>query len=277
MTLDLRPVDLSGVGLPELLAVAAALETGRLRLPLTVMALSGLVEGPAARSTLVHLAVEGSSAIGVAAWLRCVAAERRNTQVEADRKELVWTGPEVPGCPSRDTAVVVRELFRKAQREVLIATFALDSGEKAAALFGELADRMDREPGLRVRMYVNIHRNKSTEPDTSLLRAFVEHFRLSLWPGRRLPEVYYDPRALLPQGGPRACLHAKCIVVDDTWAFVTSANFTEAAHGRNVEAGVVVEDHAFACQLRRQFEALVQADALVELIPSTSRTPAVRR
>jgi phosphatidylserine/phosphatidylglycerophosphate/cardiolipin synthase-like enzyme len=142
---------------------------------------------------------------------------------------------------------------------VLIASFALDYGDRADALFGELARRMDDEPGLAVRMFVNVHRDKSTEPEPVLVRTFAERFRGSIWPGKRLPVVYYDPRALAMPGGPRACLHAKCVVIDDTRAFVTSANFTEAAQARNIEAGVVVEDAAFARQLRAQFDGLVEA------------------
>ena len=56
--------------------------------------------------------------------------------------------------------------------------------------------------------------------------------------------------------------HAKCVVVDDDVAFVTSANFTEWAQQRNVEAGVLVRNSHFARQLRAQFDGLVQAKAV---------------
>ena len=72
-----------------------------------------------------------------------------------------------------------------------------------------------------------------------------------------MPEVYYDPRSLQAVGEESACLHAKCVVVDDARAFVTSANLTEAAQGRNIEAGVLLEDPLFARALRKQFESLV--------------------
>lgn len=254
-------MNLLQVGIPELEAVASALETGRIRAPISSHTLVGLVENAADRETMVRL-LRGDQAMA-AVWLRCVVAERRRTQAHADRMELVWSGPEVSGCPSRETAVIVRELFRKARRDVLIASFALDYGDRAEALFGELAKKMDNDPELSVRMFVNIHRDKSFEPEAVLLRAFSERFKRAIWPGMRLPVVYYDPRALMMQGGPRACLHAKCVVIDDASAFVTSANFTEAAQARNVEAGVVVEDVQFAKQLRAQFDGLVEA-GLVE-------------
>ena len=78
----------------------------------------------------------------------------------------------------------------------------------------------------------------------------------------RLPELFYDPRALSAEPGPKACLHAKCIVVDDRRAFITSANFTEAAQERNIESGVLVNDAHVARALRDQFESLVAAGLL---------------
>jgi phosphatidylserine/phosphatidylglycerophosphate/cardiolipin synthase-like enzyme len=38
---------------------------------------------------------------------------------------------------------------------------------------------------------------------------------------------------------------------------ITSANFTEAAHERNIEAGVLLTDSATAQALRSQFDSLV--------------------
>jgi phosphatidylserine/phosphatidylglycerophosphate/cardiolipin synthase-like enzyme len=51
-------------------------------------------------------------------------------------------------------------------------------------------------------------------------------------------------------------LHAKCVVVDERWAFVTSANFTEAAQERNIEAGVLLDHPKLAEALVARFQAL---------------------
>jgi phosphatidylserine/phosphatidylglycerophosphate/cardiolipin synthase-like enzyme len=69
--------------------------------------------------------------------------------------------------------------------------------------------------------------------------------------------VYFDPRSVAEPGKKRAVLRAKCVVVDDAQVFVTSANFTEAAQERNIEAGVLLRDTAFARALVTQFEGLV--------------------
>ncbi len=77
----------------------------------------------------------------------------------------------------------------------------------------------------------------------------------------RLPAIYYDPETLR-RGVKQASLHAKCVVVDRRWAFVTSANFTEAAQERNIEAGVLLEHARLAETLAGQFEALTKSGRL---------------
>lgn len=257
---------LSALGRAELVALAEALETGRLRLPCTDAGVGLMVPGKSAialNAELKRLARAGAEAAHVAWTLRLLASEKATTQKVRDGLDLVWSGPEVAGSQSRDTGAVVRELFLSARKSVLVSSFALDKGGKARDLFGGLAARMDGEPELNVRMFVNIKREHGSEvAESVLVREFAETFRKDIWPGKRLPEVFYDPRAVEIGQGPKACLHAKCVVVDEERAFVTSANFTEAAHERNIEAGVLVADAGVARALVRQFETLVEGMAL---------------
>jgi phosphatidylserine/phosphatidylglycerophosphate/cardiolipin synthase-like enzyme len=69
--------------------------------------------------------------------------------------------------------------------------------------------------------------------------------------------VFYDPRSLEMGRGPRVALHAKCIIADEVAALVTSANFTEAAQERNIEAGVLFRDEPVVRALKRQFDSLL--------------------
>jgi phosphatidylserine/phosphatidylglycerophosphate/cardiolipin synthase-like enzyme len=71
--------------------------------------------------------------------------------------------------------------------------------------------------------------------------------------------VFFDPRTLSADPAVRAAWHAKCVIADDDLAFITSANFTEWAQQRNVEAGVLIRDRHFTGQLRQQFDGLVQS------------------
>jgi phosphatidylserine/phosphatidylglycerophosphate/cardiolipin synthase-like enzyme len=47
---------------------------------------------------------------------------------------------------------------------------------------------------------------------------------------------------------------------------VTSANLTEAAQERNIEAGVLVEDEGLAHRLRLQFDGLIERGELRSLL-----------
>lgn len=250
-----------------MLGVAQALRAGRLAAPFSRSTLAGLVPeddvGPALLA-LRALASDGLSERHLAVMLELLAEERAARQDVADRVELVLSPPELDGVDARDTSVVVGDLFRRATRSVQIVSFAIDAGEKARALFGGLAARMDAEPGLSVRLYLNIHRKHLDEtPSAALTRAFVRHFRDQVWPGARLPELYYDPRSLALDGGKRAVLHAKGVVVDERWLLLTSANLTEAAQERNIEAGVLLDDPPTALRLKRQLDGLVASGRLV--------------
>ena len=192
----------------------------------------------------------------------------------ADRLELVWTGAEVAGTMSRDTFVVAQELFRQARRHLLISSFNVDEGDKARAMFEDLAQRMDDDEQLNVRLFLNVKReSKDQRHDDILLHEFAERFRHRVWPGKRLPHVFHDPRSLDQNWTTRACLHAKVIVADDTRALVTSANLSEAAHERNIEAGLAIRDPHVARALRLQFEALVERGMLVAVpgLPATTQ------
>jgi phosphatidylserine/phosphatidylglycerophosphate/cardiolipin synthase-like enzyme len=85
------------------------------------------------------------------------------------------------------------------------------------------------------------------------------------WPGSRLPDVHYDPRSLDPEAPKRSSLHAKCVVVDESVAFISSANFTEAAQVRNIEVGVLIRSVPFARQLAAHFIGLADQHVLERL------------
>ena len=102
--------------------------------------------------------------------------ETRNCSPPAcDGAELVWTGPEIAGAVSRDTEVVVRDLFGRASHEVLVAGFAMQQGKD---VFRRLAERMVEIPGLRVRFCLDIRRNRGDSTLASeLVWKFLAEFR----------------------------------------------------------------------------------------------------
>ncbi len=248
----------------ELRTIAAALRAHRLPAPLTELALAPyLSRTKALASTLISLTSEGLSSEHLALFLDSIASERDSRSEADEAVELVSTGPEAAGYPTRDTRIVVRDLFRQARESVLVAGYAVYQGRE---VFQTLAERMDAQPGLKVRMFLDVQRPYGdTSSESELLRHFAHRFRTVEWPGARLPEVYYDSRSLNPEARKRTSLHAKCVVVDDRVAFISSANFTEAAQVRNIEIGALIRSERFARQLAVHFMALADHQDLKRL------------
>ncbi|MGO9463929.1 MAG: DISARM system phospholipase D-like protein DrmC [Isosphaeraceae bacterium] len=251
----------------DLAQLAGALRSGRLTSPFNSLLLrryvSESVAGPVA-AELHQLTSEGMEPQHLAACLELLCTDRRQRPVAEDLIDLVWTGPEAPGIVNRDTSVVVREMFHSARESVLVAGYAVYQGQ---VVFKELADGMDQNPALRVEMYLDIQRQPHDGSSPSeLVRLFAERFVRKEWPGRRLPKVYYDPRSLEADHVKRASLHAKCVVVDKEQAFVSSANFTEAAQTKNIEVGLLVRSRKTAQRLSDHFAGLADA-GIVKPVP----------
>lgn len=173
--------------------------------------------------------------------------------------ELVWTGPEALNSTLRDTAIVAQELFRQAKNEVVIAGFAFYQGKE---LFKELGSKMDADQNFKVSFFVDVRRDGNKSIKEAVLLKFKTDFKKKQWPGSRMPEIYYDPRTLDMDGEVKSSMHAKCIIVDSQQSLVTSANFTQAAHHRNIEAGVVLNSKEYAISLKSQFFNLVELGLL---------------
>lgn len=216
-------VTLRAVSTNGLRALFDGLTSGRLTWPLSSFSLQ--LEGlPASLSALAHL--DRAALITVVA---AVLAERAAAPRPA---ELVWTGPDQRASSARDTAVVLTELFERARNQVLLAGFAFDHADQVLRPLWEARMR-----GVEVRLFV----------DATAAAAF----QTSAWPfGPPLPEVF----VFQPPAGVFASLHAKCVVVDQRWCFVTSANFTNRGQSRNIEVGVLVDDAELAVRISAQFQ-----------------------
>ena len=192
---------------PALEGLADALSRKSIQLPCPPTALIHTVPTTLiskVATELNQLKTQGMAEAHLAYMLKLVAQERKQSQSRRDAIDLVWTGEEVLGSESRDTKVVVKELFSGANRNVLISSYALDTGKKAKELFWPLAQRMSEIPDLQVRLFINIKRpyGKNSKSDATLLREFSESFRKNIWPGDRMPDVFYDPNSLSKERAP---------------------------------------------------------------------------
>ncbi|MDQ6807367.1 MAG: DISARM system phospholipase D-like protein DrmC [Actinomycetota bacterium] len=213
---------------------------------------------------LVELNHAGIPPLGVVLALQAADKARE----EVTRPDLVWSGPEVPGLHARDTRRVYEELIGGAERSIWASTYAYFDGPKA---FRIMAERMDAKPGLSVKLLLNITRKwGDTTASENLVNQFAEQFWTKDWPGQRRPDAYYFPPSL-SQDAATGVLHAKGVVVDDAFVFVTSANFTEAALDRNIEVGVLSRDHTLAASLATHFRVLIEQELLQPLPVSHQR------
>jgi hypothetical protein len=200
----------------------------------------------------------------VAAVAEVLADERQNADPSAVGYDLVLSGPEAVGVPTRDTAAVMHALLAEATEEVLLVGYAIHN---ARQIFEPLARRMALEPTLRVWCCLDIRRPfNDTSLADGLVRRFARDFVTHHWSWEPKPEVYYDPRSLEIPGAHRSSLHAKCVVVDRRAALVTSANFTDAAQERNIECGVIMRHRPIVERLHRYFTALCESKQLRQCI-----------
>ncbi len=237
---------------------------------------AGWVYGESPVSALVPFA--GEAAAGLLGWLHgleqagftpeqierllhAVIAGRERDQILAP--DLVVSGPDVPGVPTADTSAVVQSLFQEAENEIVLAGYAFYNGR---LLFERLAEHKTKRPNLRIIFHVDVPRKHgdTTSADALILK-YASEFREKHWPWQPFPEVYFDPRALDPDSKVRASLHAKVVVIDRRKILLTSANFTEAAHQKNIELGVLCSLPYLAERVCSYFEALRQTGQLRRL------------
>ena len=248
-------------------ALAGSLRDGPLSLAISgnlVRPLIGSESGAVTDCLHGLMKTEGFTPKQMAVIIEALADIQEQAPDPAILFELVLSGPDLTGIPTRDTAAAFQTLVQEAQREILLVGYAVYGGEK---IFEPLARRLMERPELKAIFCLDISRKHGdTSLDSEIVRRFAQEFRHKHWPWSPLPELYYDPRALAPSGENRASLHAKCIVVDRQSALITSANFTEAAQHRNIELGMLVRHPPIANRIAEYFAGL-QAKNILHRCP----------
>lgn len=241
----------------ELATLLEHLEAGAVAAPLSQLKLQSLGLYAAAACADLFAALDESATTTL---LRAVLAERAQA---AEPAELVWTGPEGMAASSRRTEVVFRDLLGSAQRDVWMAGYAIDHGDSLfAPLHRAMLDRQVRARFLLNLQYKdNEQREKTEEAGAALL---VNRFLSQQWKfdGPK-PDIFYDPRTLKKRS--YVSMHAKVVVVDEARVLIGSANFTQRAQQRNIEAGVLLHDPTFAKQLVTQLQSLIDGGYVRQL------------
>lgn len=248
-------------------ALAASLREGLLANGITPHGVQQVVGAGPAATVLLQLQqsqAEGWSPAQLAQMTATIATARDHAANPEMILDLVLSGPEVAGIPTRDTAAVMHALVERAQHEVILVGYAVYNGRK---LFERLAERMQQLPALRVWFCLNIPRKfNDTSLSSEIVRRFAMTFVSKDWPWEPTPDLYYDPRSLTEDAHERPSLHAKCLIIDRREALITSANFTEAAQQRNVEVGVIIRYGPLVERLASYFEGLRASNRLQKCV-----------
>lgn len=252
--------------LHSLKSLASSLQDGTLSSGITKHTLQQIA-GPFSAELedwLKELLSSGMSFLHIARIVDAVIETREISPDPMVLFDLVLSGPDLVGIPTSDTGAVVRTLIEEATTEVILVSYAIHNGER---LFKSLADKMEKIASLQVVFYLDIPRKRNdTSLSSEIVRRFVKEFKEKNWPWPKLPDLFYDPRSLSEDQQQRSSLHAKCIIIDRKVALVSSANFTEAAQTRNIEAGVVVRYEPFVERLANYFEGLQRSGHFSKLV-----------
>jgi hypothetical protein len=135
--------------------LAQALRDGRLTeaAPAFMVRYAVPAIGETAAAELSSLLASGVGPQHAALLLDALAAGLK-ARADAAGIELVTSGPHLAGA-TRDTGVVLRELFAEAEHRVLVVGFAVHQGRE---IFAVLADRMHQRSDLAVRLCLDVRR-----------------------------------------------------------------------------------------------------------------------
>jgi hypothetical protein len=155
----------------------------------------------------------------------------------------VWTGPNYQnGVIQLNTYDTVMYLIDAAHDEVFIVGYSFSFQHESIQ---ELLRCIERavERGCRVNVIVN---NVEKNFKEILSHWKKESYKLNVfhWIGE--------------EEGVYTSLHAKLIIIDQQKLLLTSANFTYHGYQKNIETGVIIEDHKISRDIWKQYHMLMR-------------------
>lgn len=166
----------------------------------------------------------------LAAVLRGFAAAGRAG--DADLR-AVWSGPTFIGDGDHTTAALAH-LVDEATEDVFASTY---SASPTSAYLRSLWRAVAR--GVKTTVLVDPKLNGG---------------KTAAWMQEKLHGARFLGFRPGPDGGVQ---HSKVVIVDSSAVLITSANLSEAAHEKNLEAGVIIRDPAFASNVRQRYASLL--------------------
>lgn len=209
-----------------------------------------LAETPPARAAVKRVlaawsrvSIKGDEVAGM--LLGAGEARRRVEQELAI--ELVWTGPKTEFVPTRQTEQVLLDLIASARDDLFLVSFVAYGVDSVVTALNDAASR-----GVRLRLLFEAsasHGGTLNYDPAAVMRKAVPTAELFRW--IKKPEQF--------AGGK---VHAKVVVVDGRRAFITSANLSDHALERNMEAGVLIGGGPVPRTLSEHLQALIDTKCI---------------
>ena len=160
----------------------------------------------------------------------------------------------------RQTLPQILEMIGRAEKSIVLTTFA---AFKAEPVMKALQAAWKR--GVELLILVEFKSPSGGQLTADAALAFPQAIVSSgcLW---------YWPMHLRPKNskGLPAKVHAKCLVIDDAEALISSANLTDDAMLRNIEAGVRVASGGLPKKLAHNIRRLATTGMLRKFLPGAS-------
>lgn len=178
---------------------------------------------------------------------RAVLAAREDSQAEI---ETVWTMPSLAQVAGLSTSAMFHEIG-KARESIVASTFNFQLTSAIVRAIGDAAAR-----GVAVTLMATPGGQYGPAYGMKQLGIQLSH---------EIPGCKLLTLADAPDGSYQV-LHSKFVVVDANWAFVGSANFSNAASSKNVELGLQVHSKTVARKILRDIQAFQTQGLLISAI-----------
>jgi phosphatidylserine/phosphatidylglycerophosphate/cardiolipin synthase-like enzyme len=171
---------------------------------------------------------------------------------EDEAVEVVWTGPDRGAIPLRRTEQAILQVINSAESRILLVSYAVYSIPNIQEAVVRAAKR-----GVKITVVVETPDKLDGQNEYSTLTALGDEVA-------KCSTVYYWPKEnrKADGSGKIGILHAKCVVGDGRWLFLSSANLTKYAFDLNIELGVFLTGGVHPARIELHFFRLIEDSVL---------------
>lgn len=190
----------------------------------------------------------------VVAGMLLGASHAYDFSLQEESIELVWTGPSSKLVATRKTEQALIEVIDRAKYELFLVSFVVYAADTVIKALRKASDR-----GVSVSMLLEPDEEQGGQVSVDSIRTIhdaVPDAHVCTWIRKEGAFV----------GGK---VHAKLAVADGDTCFISSANLTEHAMEKNMEAGVLVRRGDLPDRLNRHLKALITIGVIQKLTPKS--------